>query len=197
MNRILKILAMTFSLSVATTHVIAQNYNDAKYLQGAVPEDNGTVVFQKHCTCDGKSQGQIYEALETYVKSLLKSPVALQHCRITKASPEEGIVAASMEETLTFKSTNWTLDTTRFFYQIIFTARDGEFDAMLRRIHYIYDPMKVEGIDSSMTAEDWITDAKALNKKGQLTRVGGKKFRLRTIDRKDELFDGAYEAVMQ
>lgn len=197
MKRMMKILAMALTLSAATTSATAQNYNDAKYLQGAVPEDHGTVVFQQHFTCEGQSQTQIYAALEGYAKSLLDSPVALQQCRLTEASPAEGVVAASMEETLTFKATNWTLDTARFFFQLVFTAHDGGFDAMLRRIRYIYGPMEVEGIDSSLAAEDWITDAKALNSKGQLNRVGGKKFRLRTIDRKDQLFTGAYEAVMQ
>lgn len=197
MKRTIKILAMTLTLSANATCAIAQNYNDAKYQQGAVTEDNGIVVFQQHFNCEGKSQTQIYAALEAYTKSLLKSPVALQQCRLTQATPEEGVVAASMEETLTFKATNWTLDTARFFFQLVFTTSEGGFDAMLRRIRYIYGPMEVEGIDSSMAAEDWITDSKALNSKGQLNRVGGKKFRLRTIDRKDQIFAGAFEAVMK
>lgn len=197
MKRTFKILVVGLTLSASNVCAMAQNFNDAKYLRGAVPEEQGLVVFQQHFNCEGKSQTQIYTVLADYSKSLLKSPVALQHCRLTKDSPAEGIIAASMEETLTFKSTNWTLDTARFFYHLVFTAQDGGFDAVLRRIRYIYGPMEVEGIDSSITAENWITDANALNRKGHLNRISGKRFRVRTIDRKNHIFVSAYEAVMK
>lgn len=180
-----------------TTSAAAQNFSDPKYLAGAVPEENGFVIFRQTYDCPGKSQADIYDALEGYAKSLLKSKVHLVQCRITQMTPEEGVVAASMEETLTFKSTNWILDTARFFYQIAFVAHDGKFEVMLRRIHYIYEPMEVHGVETGLAAEDWITDREALNKKGQLRKIAGKKFRRATIDRKDELFRGAYDAVMK
>lgn len=191
-TRTLFLVAMLLTGSVATT---AQNYSDPKYLAGAVPEESGFVVFRQDFECPGRNRNDIYDALEAYTKNLLKGPAHLQQCRITQATSEDGIVAASMEETLTFRSTNWILDTARFFYQVVFTARDGGFEAMLRRIHYIYEPMEVSGVQTGLSAEDWITDREALNKNGQLRKVGGKKFRRATIDRKDAIFQGAYEAV--
>lgn len=196
MKRILNTLLLIIAAFSFTASAVAQNYNDPKYLAGAVTEENGFVVFRQSFDCPGKSQEQIYQALEDYTLSLLKSKVHLVQCRITQHTPEEGIVAASMEETLTFKSTNWILDTARMFYQVALTAHEGGFDIMMRRIHYIYEPMEVNGVETGLSAEDWITDREALNKKGQLRKIGGKKFRRATIDRKDEIFDNAYKAVM-
>lgn len=196
MNHISRTLLLLVTLFLAgTLSATAQNYSDPKYLAGAVPEVNGFVVFTQSYDCPGRTRSEIYEALEAYTKTLLKSPEHLQQCRITQATPDEGIVAASMEETLTFRSTAWILDTARIFYQIVFTAREGGFDAMLRRIHYIYEPMETSGVPTGLSAEDWITDREALNKNGQLRKVGGRKFRRATIDRKDAIFQTAYEAV--
>lgn len=197
MKRIIKTLLLIMAVCTMPLCAAAQNYSNPKYLAGAVPEENGFVIFRQHYDCPGKTQSAIYDALSEYTtKKLLNSKVRLPQCRVTQATPEEGIIAASMEETLTFKSTNWILDTARFFFQVVFEAHDGSFDVMLRRIHYIYEPMEVSGIETGLAAEDWITDREALNKKGQLRKVGGKKFRRATIDRKDQLFDEAYKAVM-
>lgn len=195
MKQITRTLIMMALLLTGSLVATAQNYSDPKYLAGAVPEEGGFVVFRQSFECPGRSRADIYDALEAYAKGLLKAPEHLQQCRITQATPDEGVVAASMEETLTFRSTNWILDTARFYYQVVFTAREGAFDAMLRRIHYIYEPMEVSGVQTGLSAEDWITDREALNKKGQLRKVGGKKFRRATIDRKDAIFQGAYQAV--
>lgn len=176
---------------------LAQDYTNPKYLEGAVTEVNGMVTFTQHYNCEGRSRETIYNALETFTKALLKSKVALTQCRLTQITPEEGVLAASMEETLTFKSTKWQLDTARFFFQIIFEVKDGGFDVTLRRIRYIYDPMNTYDVNTTLNAEDWIVDKEALNKKGQLTKIGGKKFRRATIDRKDEIFQAAYDAVMK
>lgn len=183
-------------MALSSTIAAAQDYKNEKYLAGAVTEENGYVVFRQDYNCPGLKKDEIYQALEQYAKRLLKSKVHLEQCRISQATPDDGVVAASMEETLTFKSTNWILDTARFFYQVVFTARDGGFEAMMRRIHYIYEPMEVPGIETALAAEDWITDREALNRKGLLRKVGGKKFRRCTIDRKDEVFEGAYKAVI-
>lgn len=197
MKRIYQILILLFTTMALIPAAQAQDFNSPKYLAGAVPEENGYVVFRKSYECPGLKREQIHAALDAYAKQQLKSEVHLVQCRITQTTPEDGIVAASMEETLIFKSTAWVLDSARFFYQIVYTARDGGFDVMLRRIHYIYEPMEVQGVSNVLSAEDWITDKEALKKNGQLRKIGGKKFRRATIDRKDAIFEGAYQAVMR
>ena len=55
--------------------------------------------------------------------------------------------------------------------------------------------MVTPGQDNVMLAEEWITDKEALRKDGtQLRRGTSKKFRVATIDRKNELFRGAGKA---
>ncbi|MBR4298034.1 MAG: hypothetical protein IKT82_07620, partial [Bacteroidaceae bacterium] len=76
---------------------------------------------------------------------------------------------------------------------------DGKFTISMRRIRYIYDltetPSTEANPDVCFTAEKWITDAEALNKsQTKLLKIPGK-FRRFTIDRKDEIFNGAAKAV--
>lgn len=197
MKRTLYTLLLMVAAMASNSAAYAQDYTDPKYLQGAVTEENGYVVFRHTYECPGKDRQQIFDALETYTRSLVKSKVSLPQSRITQLTPEDGTIAASMEETLTFKSTNWVLDTARFFYQVVFLAENGRFEVMLRRIHYIYEVNDGPDIVTNYPAEEWITDRAALSRKGKLTRVSGKKFRRCTIDRKDEIFQNAYNAVMQ
>lgn len=195
MRKIFNIILVTLLLFTASTTAMAQDYTNPKYLKGAVPVENGFVVFRQSYECPGRTQAEIFDALSEYTKGLVSAKISLQQSRITQLTPEDGIIAASMEETLTFKSTNWILDTARFFYQVVFTTRDGGFDAMIRRIHYLYEVTDVPGIDTNYAAEDWITDRAALSRGGKLTRVSGKKFRRCTIDRKDAIFEGAFQAA--
>lgn len=197
MKRIVFVFALFCTLAFNLPAMAQNNYNDAKYLAGAVSVENGMVVFTENFQVPGKSQAEILTALEAYTKSLLKAEYNGVQSRITEITPETGIIAASLEQTLTFKSTNWILDTARCFFQLVFEAKDGEFNATFRRIRYLYTPMDINGIDNTLTAEDWITDKNALNKKGQLTKVGGKKFRFATINRKNEIFAGALQSVKQ
>jgi len=77
----------------------------------------------------------------------------------------------------------------------VFEVSDGQFKVMLLRIRYIYEPMATPGQDNVMLAEEWITDKEALKKDGaQLRRGTSKKFRIATIDRKNQLFRGAGRA---
>lgn len=195
MRKIFNIILVTLLTLSASTTAMAQDYTNPKYLKGAVPTENGFVVFRQSFECPGRTQKQIFEALGEYTKNLVDAKISLKQSRITQLTPEDGTIAASMEETLTFKSTNWVLDTARFFYQVVFIAREGGFDAMIRRIHYLYEVTDVPGIDTTYAAEDWITDRAALSRSGKLTRISGKKFRRCTIDRKDAIFEGALQAA--
>ena len=99
------------------------------------------------------------------------------------------MLAASIEEYMYFKRTNWQIHRVRFYYQLVLQATDGKLQAQLRRLHYRYDPEVTAGdFDDDRRAEDWITDANAFTKNGtKLARISGK-FRTKTIDRKDEIF---------
>ena len=173
----------------------AQILTTDNYLKGAVTEKNGVVVFEETFIVPGKSKADIFDSLKNYTQSIVTGENHLPQSRITELSPNKDIIAASVEETLWFKRTALVSDFARFFYQLVFEVSDGQFKVMLLRIRYIYEPMATPGQDNVMLAEEWITDKEALKKDGaQLRRGTSKKFRIATIDRKNQLFRGAGRA---
>lgn len=165
------------------------------YLEGAVPVKNGMVEFETSFSVPEKSQSELFELLKNYTQTIVENPDRLPRTRITELSPDEGVIAASVEEYLWFKRKAWVWDRAQLSYQLVFQISDGNFKATMRRLTYFYEPMIVENIDSKLKAEDWITDQAALSRDGKhLKRVSGKKFRVKTIDRKNQIFKGAAEA---
>ena len=173
----------------------AQILTTDNYLKGAVTEKNGVVVFEETFIVPGKSKVDIFDSLKNYTQSIVTGENHLPQSRITELSPNKDIIAASVEETLWFKRTALVSDFARFFYQLVFEVSDGQFKVSLLRLRYIYEPMATPGQDNVMLAEEWITDKEALKKDGtQLRRGTSKKFRIATIDRKNQLFRGAGRA---
>ena len=173
----------------------AQILTTDNYLKGAVTEKNGVVVFEETFIVPGKSKVDIFDSLKNYTQSIVTGENHLPQSRITELSPNKDIIAASVEETLWFKRTALVSDFARFFYQLVFEVSDGQFKVTLLRFRYIYEPMATPGQDNVMLAEEWITDKEALKKDGtQLRRGTSKKFRIATIDRKNQLFRGAGRA---
>ena len=173
----------------------AQILTTDNYLKGAVTEKNGVVVFEETFIVPGKSKVDIFDSLKNYTQSIVTGENHLPQSRITELSPNKDIIAASVEETLCFKRTALVSDFARFFYQLVFEVSDGQFKVTLLRLRYIYEPMATPGQDNVMLAEEWITDKEALKKDGtQLRRGTSKKFRIATIDRKNQLFRGAGRA---
>ena len=173
----------------------AQILTTDNYLKGAVTEKNGVVVFEETFIVPGKSKVDIFDSLKNYTQSIVTGENHLPQSRITELSPNKDIIAASVEETLWFKRTALVSDFARFFYQLVFEVSDGQFKVTLLRLRYIYEPMATPGQDNVILAEEWITDKEALKKDGtQLRRGTSKKFRIATIDRKNQLFRGAGRA---
>ncbi len=164
-----------------------------KYAAGAVPVVDGAVVFTKDYTLKGRSNAQIMDSLLAYANRLILAENSLPQCRISAYDKEKGLLAVNMEETIYFKRKAWLTDCTRAYYQLLFQTRDGGFTATMRNIRFLYEEERNGGF--RYDAEKWITDDVALVKNGaKLSRLSGK-FRTKTIDRKDELFEGAYHAA--
>lgn len=169
----------------------------SKYLAGAVPTVNGYVQFDQEYTVEGKTQKEIFQSLFNYIQAnLVEGPEQLPQSRITEADSLTGTIAASIDEYLYFKRTNWQIHRVHFYYQIVFQVKEGGYFVMLRNLRYKYDPEVSPGeFDEEYKAEKWITDDAALTKNGtKLARVSGK-FRKGTIDRKDEIFAASARAA--
>ena len=158
---------------------------DQKYLFGAVPVVDGKVVFSKTIEAPGKSAAQIYGILKQYMEKMTKESNQI-HSQILVADDSKHELGGSYEEWLVFKKTLLQLDQTRFLYVLEANCSDGKADVTLSRIRYLYDENRNP---EHLKAEEWITDKEAVNKKGtKLLPISGK-FRRKTIDRKDFLFN--------
>lgn len=159
---------------------------DQKYLEGAVPVVNGQVVFQTTIAAPGKSARQIYDILHAQMAKMLKEKNQFEQSRFTIENPEKGELAAYYQEWLVFKNKPLVLDRTRLMFNLTVVCKDGSAEVTINRIHYLYDE---ERNATTYRAEEWITDEYGLKKdKQKLSRVSGK-FRRKTIDRKDYIFD--------
>lgn len=159
-----------------------------KYLKGAVTLTDGKVTFSKHFNVPNASQNDIYNRMLTWAESRFQ-PEGKLHSFVAYKNPETGEIAVSAEEYLVFSSTALSLDHTRIYYLLTIEAKDGKCDMTMNRIRYWYDEARDGG--ERYTAEEWITDDMALNKKQtKLAPICGK-FRRETINLKDELFEAA------
>ena len=189
------VIAMLMSLPLAATaqdnaweqaSVTTQANADQKYLEGAVPEVDGKVIFETTIQAPGKSGKQIYDIMLKELKRQVKEPGQLEQSRITIDDPEKLQIVGNYQEWLVFKKKPLNLDRTRLLYHLIVDCKDGEASVKMTRIVYLYDE---ERDPQTYYAEEWITDRYGLNKKkNKLARVSGK-FRRKTIDRKDYLFN--------
>ena len=162
-----------------------ENVN-AKYLRGAVPEVDGRVVCTKHIEAPGKSASQIYDILHQYLQKMTKEKNQLENSKLVTEDTQKHELVASFEEWLIFKKAALVLDQTRFFYVIQAQCQDGGVDVTMSHIRYLYEEQRKA---QRISAEEWITDKEAVNKKNTKLYPGSGKFRRKTIDRKDFLFN--------
>lgn len=160
-----------------------------RYLAGAVTYgDDGKVAFSQELNADGKSRDEIYRQMLEWANRRFQSKNGMRSL-VSYANPETGDIAATVEEYLVFTSTALSLDRTRIYYQYLIHAGEGTCRMTLTRIRYLYDEHNKGG--QKYTAEEWISDEMALNKKQtRLAPVCGK-FRRETINLKDDLFEAA------
>lgn len=160
---------------------------DAKYLaEDAVPVVDGKVVFKTTIQAPGKSADQIYNILLQQMEKMVKEPNQIENSTVAIHDSIKHEIAAVFHEWLVFKSTALSLDRTQFNFQLHVLCYDGKADVSIMRISYDYD---LERKPTHYSAEEWITDKYAVNKKRtKLYPISGK-FRRKTIDRKDFIFN--------
>ncbi len=157
-----------------------------KYLAGAVPVVDGKVVFTLDLDVPEKNASEIYDIVYAFLDAQAKEDCQKEESGITLFNKTEHIIAARYSEWLQFRKSMVMLDQTEFNYTIIAYCADNHLKMTLERINYVYEENRPDGIRE--TAESWITDERALNKKKtKLAPLTGK-FRRKTIDRKDQIF---------
>ncbi len=168
---------------------------DEKYLAGAVTETDGKVEWTLDLDVPGKDAEQIYNIMLACFNDITKSKNQLEGSTVPIVSKQDHIVVASIKEWLVFHESFISIDRTKFFYTLKADCYDNRVVVTMSRLAYKYDEENVKG-GYFYKAEEWINDSNALNKKKTKILPGCAKFRRKTIDRKDELFNIIRSAVL-
>ena len=168
---------------------------DPKYLSGAVPVVDGKVTFTLDMDVKGKTAQEIYDILYGVLDNMTKEENQFKESKIAIVNKGEHTIAARYKEWLVFRNSALSLDRTVFNYTIITQATDGHVNVKLFRISYQYELERGINDGIEVVAEEWITDEQGLNKKkDKLAKYSGK-FRKKTIDRKDNIFETITNAL--
>ena len=160
---------------------------DPKYLEGAITfDEQGKIVFDTEIEAPGKSAAQLYDLGFDYMSGLTQDKES-KASRMALVNKDEHIIANAMDEWLVFSNSFISLDRTECKYNLIAKITDGKVSLSINHINYIYEEGRQTGF--KLPAEEVIIDKVALTKKkNDLARIFGK-FRKKTIDRKDQIFN--------
>lgn len=188
---------LTLMCCVISLAAFAKDEINSKYGIGAVPlDENGRVYFETvEPIPAGMSQDDCYNILLNWAKGRFAMPYA-QVGRILNEDPQAHRFVFHVEQTLVFKRTSLVADESRITYNFSVVVRDNTYCLKMTDIKYRYEEGR-EGGGKAFTAEDWITDKEAYNKKKTKFLKSTGKFRIKTIDLKDLLFGKAVDAVKE
>lgn len=168
--------------------------DDSKYLDGAVPEENGIVLFQKSFSIPQKSKAEIYTTIKGYLQSLVANSIEAPTAYARLNMDTQDTLAARCCEWMVFKKKPLYLDRTRFRYQINAFINGNKVRMQVTQISYYYGEDNEGSNGYTIRAEEWITDKEALNKAHTKLYPKSGKFRRLTVDRVEEIFEGAMDA---
>ena len=174
--------------------IFAVAQDDSKYLAGAIPMEDGKVVFADEIEMVPPlfSAKHIYEDMLRWASQRFSKDEAKENWGgILKEDPEKLSIDCIGQEYITFSKSSFSLDRAMIQFLLNIRCFPGGFSMRISTISYIYP----EGSSNRRNAEDLITDEHALNKdKTKLIGIA-KKFRIKTIDLIDELYDSAGNAM--
>lgn len=160
---------------------------DAKYLaKDAVPVENGRVIFTKEFEIP-MNVADIYAAVQEWANEQYVPVKEMPNHKILSITPEVYELSAGGEEWMVFANKFLSLDRTRFYYKLNLSCYDKKIVARIYDIRYWYEEEREGG--SKYKAEEWITNEWAVNKKGTKLAKKSGKFRRKTIDRTEEIFN--------
>lgn len=165
--------------------------DDTKYLAGAVPEENGQVIFKQAFAVKDKSRQEIYDIMKKFLTDMMEEDNQLQKTSLAMADPEKGILVGRFEEWLVFKKKPLMLDRTRFRYLYTIHCEEGACRMNITQISYYYEEDNEGNNGRTFRAEEWINDENALNKSRTKLIWGTARFRRKTVDRIEEIFSRA------
>lgn len=177
--------------------------DNTAYMQGAVPEIDGKVVFTQTFSAPGKNKAELCKSLSSWasLRFMANSEFGqwnepayyknLEYSAVTMTDPNAARITCTGNEEQVFSNKLLAKDYTVINYNLNLDIQDGKVTATMTNIVFTY--LLTDNMER-ITAEEWITDKEAITKKGKLMRVSGK-FRIKTIDVKDQLFKDIEETI--
>ena len=163
------------------------------YLAGAVPEQDGKVTFELRQTATNMNASEIYKRVYNILNNLAHDEHQAGNSRIALVNEAEHMIAAKYEEWLVFSQNLLSLDRTKFNYTIVAKCQNGQLELTLSRINYNYEEDRPSAFKA--TAENLIADRVALTKKGTKLQRMNAKFRMKTVDRVNEIINEIKQAL--
>ena len=155
---------------------------EARYDKGNVEVVNGRVMFQE-TVATTLDQAAAFERISQWAEQRFSKPNVIVS-KFTSDDTTNHSLSLTAEEYIVFKNKFFVLDRTRINYWVEIQCGEEGATIKLTRINYWYEEEREGGLKFS--AEEFITDEQAFNKKGQLHKGQGK-FRKGTINFFDSL----------
>lgn len=193
MKKILLILFMALPLMALQAR---EKRDDSKYLAaGVVPTDaNGMVAWHQAFAVPGKGAAEVYATMKAYMERIEQQAIHDLRTNFMEQEQTTGSIVLRCEEWMLFRKAPMYLDRTRFRYHYQVKCQDGRCDMTITQITYYYEE-EMDGTNGkTYKAEEWITDKEAVNKKRTKLQPYSGKFRRKTVDRVEEIFEGARQA---
>lgn len=163
-------------------------HEDSYYLEGAVPEQDGKVVFTKQFSIPGMSGQEVYDKALAWATARMKEN-GNPNSRVAFTDQGKGQIAASGLEYIVFQSSGLSLDRVKISYLMSIECADQSCTLQFSKLRYDYPP------DEKFTAEESISDEMALNKDHTKLVRGWAKFRRKTVDWVDDMNQGLQIAL--
>lgn len=175
------LLMLVLCLFCRANVLSAQSRATTNYLKGAVPLEDGRVVFRASFDVIGANR----DSLMTLTRNWMDNRNDESDNRISRVlifDEEKGLVVGGCEEKLVFRSALLLLDQADMKYQLVATCSPESVDMAIIRIRYEYED------DQRFTAEEMITDEVSLSKDQNKILRSHEKWRIKTIDFANAVF---------
>jgi colicin import membrane protein len=164
---------------------------DPKYLTGAVPEVEGMVTFTRTLPVTPVGVDSVYRSALHWLGQYFKNENVVSRKTLERDTANH-YIAVGINEYIVFKNTMLVLDRSQMIFSLAIQCTDTAATVTMNNITYYYDE---ERQPQKYTAEEWITDRTALNKKGtKLLPLCGK-FRVKTIDAFEDICSSLQTAL--
>lgn len=188
MSTITKFILAVCILFFYTVSINAQNADKdkkelEKYLVGAVPEEDGKVVFSETIHTK-QNRNQITELVKQWSADRENEKDSRYHSKIVYNDTIKHEMAMMVDDRLVFSSNAFSLDFAIVYYYLIFQIEDEQCAVTIKNIKYKYADYK-----DLVTADEMISDKVALNKEKTKMYRTFDKFRIATVDMANNTFD--------